>query len=422
MHLHRARLALVLLALLPGAAAGELRAGAAAVEIRAPAGVPLAGYGARGPGNHAAGSLAPVEARALVVEGAGGAPRVAIAVLDALIVVPDLREAVRAAVDDLALDALVLAATHTHSGPGGYLDDRVAGAMILGWYQPPARTALVEAAVQALRRAAASLRPARLATASARGEDLARNRRREGGPQDPAIPILAVDGDGGAVATLFALAAHPTVLSPANLRLSPDYPGAARRRVEAARGGVALFLAGPLGDQEPHLDGEPEWPEDVERQVQTAERLGEALGERVLRALAGARPAPPRVGAARRDWRLPPVDVRASCAWYAFAPVLHLVARRFLPSQTPLVALRLGDLRLLASPLELGVEVAAAIRARAGDEGPLLLAAHANDWLGYLLTPEDWDRGGYEPCLSYHGRDLAPRFVEEAAGVLGALP
>lgn len=422
MRVHRARLALVLLALVPGAASGELRAGAAAVEIRAPAGVPLAGYGARGPGNRCAGSLAPVEARALVVEGPGGAPRVAIAVLDALIVVPDLREALREAVAGLDLDALVLAATHTHAGPGGYLDDLAAEALILGWYQAPARTALVEAAAEALRRAAASLRPARLATATARGEDLARNRRREGGPQDPEIPILAVDGDGGAVATLFALAAHPTVLSPANDRLSPDYPGAARRRIEAGRGGVALFLAGPLGDQKPHLDGEPEWPEDVERQAETAERLGEALGERVLRALAGARPGPPRVAVARRDWTLPPVDVRASYAWYGLAPLLHVVARRFLPSRTPLVALRLGDLRLLASPLELGVEVAAAIRQRTRTDGPLLLAAHANDWLGYLLMPEDWDRGGYEPCLSYHGRDLAPRFIDEAAGVLGALP
>jgi hypothetical protein len=66
--------------------------------------------------------------------------------------------------------------------------------------------------------------------------------------------------------------------------------------------------------------------------------------------------------------------------------------------------------------------VAAAIRAGSLRPGPLLIAAHANDWLGYLLMPEDWDRGGYEPCLAYHGRDMAPGFIDAAAELLAELP
>ena len=400
-----------------------LRAGAAAVEIAAPADVPLAGYGARGPGNRAEGVLEPVSARALVLADPDGT-RLGVVVVDALLVTPDLRRAVAAGAADLELDALVVAATHTHAGPGAYKDDRVAELAILGWYRPESREALIEAALSALRRAADHMRPAGLAAGRAQAQDLARNRRHEGGPQDPLVPVLRVDGaDGAPVATLFALAAHPTVLSPANLRLSPDYPGAARRRVEARRGGVALFLAGPLGDQKPHFPGEPEWPEDIGRQVETARLLGEALGDRVLRAARGARLDPAaRVTAIHRTLALPPVDVRASCVGYVGAPLLHVVARRFLPETTPLVALRLGGLRLLASPFELGVEVAAAIRARSAHPGPLLVAAHANDWLGYLLMPEDWDRGGYEPCLAYHGRDLAPFFIDAAAQVIDELP
>jgi hypothetical protein len=417
---------MLVLAAFPGeAGGGGVRAGAAAAAIATPTGVPLAGYGARGPDNRSAGALAPVEARALVVEADGGDPRVAIVALDALIVLPALRDAIAARAADLGLDALVVAATHTHSGPGGYSDALVAQAAILGWHVPASFDALVAAADTALRRAAGALRPARLAAATADGAGLAANRRRAGGPGDPAVPVLRVDAaDGsGAIATLFALAAHPTVLSPANLYLSPDYPGPARARIEAARGGVALFLAGPLGDQKPHLDGEPEWPDDVARQAETARRLGETLAERVLNTDRGSAFDPAPVVAARRvDWALPPIDVRADCAWWLGAPLLHLVARDFLPERTPLVALRLGPLRLLASPFEVGVEVAAALRARAPAGPPLLVAAHANDWLGYLLQPEDWDRGGYEPCLAYHGRALAPRFVDEAARLLQTLP
>lgn len=414
------------LGLLAFAAAGraELRAGAAVVAIEAPADGPLAGYGARGPGNRAVGRRAPVEARALVLEEPGSA-RVGIVVLDALIVLPALREAVERGAADLDLDALVVAATHTHSGPGGYADSWLAGAVILGWYREESERALVDAAVGALRAAAHGLRPADLRAGEAAAPDLARNRRREDGPRDPRVPFLLVDAapgsGGGAIATLFAFAAHPTVLSPANLALSPDYPGAARTRIEAGRGGVALFLAGPLGDQKPWLAGEPEWPADVERQAETARRLGEALGERVLAARADARPGDALAWRARR-WPLPPVDVNAACAYYVGAPLLYLAAREFLPEETPIVALRLGPLRLLASPFELGVEVAAALRERAAAGGPLLVAAHADDWLGYLLMPEDYDRGGYEACLAYHGRDAAPRFVDAAAAVLAELP
>jgi hypothetical protein len=418
----------VLCALLSAAATAAaepatLRAGAAAVEIAAPAGVPLAGYGARGPGNRSEGVLEPVSARALVLADPDGA-RVAVVVVDALIVTPDLRRAVAAGAADLELDGLVVAATHTHAGPGAYKDDRVTELAILGWYRPESREALIEAALSALHRAADRMRPAGLAAGLAQAEDLARNRRHEGGPQDPRVPVLRVDGaDGAPIATLFALAAHPTVLSPSNLRMSPDYPGAARRRVEARRGGVALFLAGPLGDQKPHFPGEPRWPDDVARQVETARLLGEALGDRVLRAARGARLDPAaRVTAVQRTLPLPPVDVRASCVGYVGAPLLHVIARRFLPESTPLVALRLGELRLLASPFELGVEVAAAIRAGSLRPGPLLIAAHANDWLGYLLMPEDWDRGGYEPCLAYHGRDMAPGFIDAAVELLAELP
>lgn len=417
----RALLAWLALACAALPAHAQLRAGAAAAEIAVPDAVPLAGYGARGPGNRAAGVREAVSARALVVEGGPAPTRVGIVVLDALIVTPDLRETIAAANADLALDALVVAATHTHSGPGGYLDDRIAALAILGWYREASREALLHAASAALHDAAV-LQPARVAHATADGAALARNRRHVGGPQDPEVPVLRVDGaDGRTIATLFALAAHPTVLGPTNQRISPDYPGAARRRVERLRGGTALFLAGPLGDQKPHLDGEPEWPDDVERQAANARLLGEALGDRVAAAAADARPAARTdVRAARQVWRLPPIDVKASCAGYLGAPVLWLVARSFLPPTAPLDALRIGDLRILASPLELGVEVAADVR-RAAGPGPLLVAAHAGDWLGYLLSPADYDRGGYEPCLAYHGRDLAPLFVERSRAVLGAV-
>ena len=103
-----------------------LRAGAAVVKIATPEGAPLAGYGKRGPSNRHEGELAPVEARALVIAGAGGRPRVGLVALDVLIVSPALRQAIRERAAPLELDGLIVAATHTHSGPGGYVEARIA--------------------------------------------------------------------------------------------------------------------------------------------------------------------------------------------------------------------------------------------------------------------------------------------------------
>jgi single-strand selective monofunctional uracil DNA glycosylase len=419
-------LAALLLALVATPAVA-LRAGAAVAALELPAGVPLAGYGARGMRSRAEGVLAPVEARALVLEGAGGAPRVGLVALDVLVVWPRLREAVEARSADLRLDALVVAATHTHSGPGGYVDLWLAELAILGGYREDVARAVADAAGRALREAAAALGPARLGAAVGPAPELAFNRRpgrRASGPRDGELPVLRVDAAGGApLATLFAYAAHPVVLSAANRRLSPDYPGAARARVESRRGGLAIFLAGPLGDQNPALPGATLATDEVElplpEQLAALEAYGGVLGDRVAEIAGGVDTGDAALGFEAREWALPPVDVRIGCVGWVLGPLLHATARRSLSRSARIVALRLGPLDLLASPFELGVEVAAHLRER--HPGALLVAAHANDWLGYLLEPDDWARGGYETCLGFHGGELAPRFVDEAAAALAGL-
>jgi single-strand selective monofunctional uracil DNA glycosylase len=407
--------------------AAALRAGAAAAALELPAGVPLAGYGARGARNRSEGALAPIEARALVLEGRDGAPRVALVALDLLVVWPRLREAVEAGSADLGLDAIVVAASHTHSGPGGYVDLWLAELGILGGYREDVADAVAGAAVRALREAAAALAPARLGAAIGPAPPLAFNRRpgrRASGPSDPELPVLRVDAlDGAPLATVFAYAAHPVLLSAANRSLSPDYPGTARARVESRRGGLAIFLAGPLGDQNPTLPGatlatdDPDLP--LPAQLAGLAAYGAALGDRVAGIAGGIEPGDAALAFHVREWPLPPVDVRIGCVGYLLGPLLHATARRSLSRSAHVVALRLGPLDLLASPFELGVEVAASLRAR--HPRALLVAVHANDWLGYLLEPADWARGGYETCLSFHGGELAPRFVAEAAAALAGL-
>jgi hypothetical protein len=406
---------------LPPETGPELRAGAAAVALELPDAVPLAGYGARGPWNASRGQTAPVEARALVLEALPHGPRVGLLALDILIVTPELRAAAAGRAEALGIDALVVAATHTHTGPGGYVEGWLPELAAMGFHTPGVAAALSAGAGAALAQAVRGLAPAALGTAIASSSALSRNRRRADGPIDASIPVLRVDGEGGGtIATLFALAAHPTVLSPDDAALSPDYPGAARDAVEARRGGVAIFLAGPLGDQAPRLPSGERWPDAAAARLRDVQEIGGRLGELVAETAAAADPRGADVLAyAEVRFRLPPVTVRPVCGAFLLAPLLRAAARDALPREATLAALRAGPLLLLASPFELGVEVAAAIRERV--PGPVLVAAHAGDWLGYLLLPGDYDRGGYETCLSFHGRDAAPVLVEAAVEALGAL-
>jgi hypothetical protein len=159
---------------------------------------------------------------------------------------------------------------------------------------------------------------------------------------------------------------------------------------------------------------------DVAAQQRGARALGEQLGALVAEAAEVASPtedAP--VAFAEIPFEAPPIEVRAACVAWVFAPAFLMAAELTFPRESVLAAARLGGLRLLASPYELGVDVAARIRARVA--GPLMLAAHANDWLGYLFEPDDFASGGYETCLSFHGDQAAPPFVDAAARLLSAL-
>jgi len=57
--------------------------------------------------------------------------------------------------------------------------------------------------------------------------------------------VLAAVG-GAPVATLVNYACHATIMGPANRLITPDYPGAMKRVVEAAVGGRCVFEAGQI--------------------------------------------------------------------------------------------------------------------------------------------------------------------------------
>jgi neutral ceramidase len=395
------------------AEAGELRAGVGIARLPLPMNGPLGGYGGWRDRRAQAVLDAP-EARALVLEQDG--LRVGLVSIDIVIVRPSLRDGLREITEALELDHLVLAATHTHSGPGGYIPGRLPARITSGRFNTGMPRKLVQAALRALELAVLDLSPARAASGLAQ-LSLARNRRSSSGPHETELPLLRLEfADGRRPAVLFAYGAHPTVLSPKSHAYSADYVGAARTWLEE-RGWRAIFLPGPLGDQEPASELGPLWSRDLAQQHAQVTEIGGRLGQAVLQGLRGLTPVQAQdaeLAVVERWVDAPDPRLRRFCAIWWLAPFTKGSVRSFLSKRAPLHALRIGDARIVALPAEPASAVAQQIRERLAPARPVFVVAHADDWLGYVVSAERYRRGGYEACLSFHGPGLAAWLIEEA--------
>jgi len=366
---------------------GPLLAGAAVVPLRFSRPVPLAGF------PHysfaAQGERDRVAVRALVLREEG--LTIALVSAEILLVPGDLARALEREVSDLKLDRVVLAATHTHAGPGGYWDEPLGERFATGPFDRAVFELLVGRAALAVREAERALRPARLAVAFGSAPELAWGRG--GGAVDGHLVRARLSDPGGApIAEVVLFPAHATLLGPANRLISGDWPGALMR----AGAAPVLFFQGALGDQAPRMPpGEPPNPEAYAR----------AIGARIDALVEGAPDPSPALAAAACRIGLPSPDPGA------VPPFLRRVARNLLdpllPAEAELVALRLGPLTLLAVPGEPVAEVGRRFRALAGPGSEIL--SLAGDYLGYVETEERTARGAGETAHTYYGPELAGR-------------
>jgi hypothetical protein len=408
----RRGLALVLVVGLAGPASAEpLSVGFGSAPLPTPDGAGLAGYGGLRQ-RRAEGTLDVPDARAVVLD--QGGLRVALVAIDILISRPALRDRLLEEAERLAIDSVVFVATHTHSGPGGYIEGWAAARVTGAGFEAEAPDRLADAAVRALRAAVDDLGRARVGSALGRAE-LAENRREEDGPGEVSLPVIRVETGNGVQRALFAYAAHPIVLSPKSRAYSADYPGAARRWL-ASRGWESTFVPGPLGDQRPVSALGPLWPKTVEEQRAQAEEIGERLGEAVLSTLSKIEPrGSVRFDAVERWVDAPQSRLRRGCLVWWLSPISRGPLRSFLSPRVPFHAVRIGDAVLLAVPAEPTTRVGDRLRASVPEGSVPLVVSHANDWMGYVVEREQYGRGGYEACLSFFGDGLADWLVTEAA-------
>ena len=451
------------------AAPGQLRAGAAVVDITPALGVANGGVIARGgPVTHIHDGL---HARCLVLD--DGATRLAIAICDMRMLGGEVVARAKSLAGEatgLAPENILIAATHTHAAPA-----------MVGIHPEPRDRAYAEFVARriadGITRAGHHLAPAKVGWGFGSAPQHVHNRRwfmkpvaiaanpfgggsdevkmnpprgtdllKPAGPVDPQVSVLDVrHADGRPLAVLANYGLHYVGGYQAG-HVSADYFGLFADRVQGLLGAdrqhppfVAMMSNGTSGDVSINdfsakQERLPAWvkmqrvADDLAAEVV---KVTGDIGHHTTAPLAVAatelqlgvrRPDAKRLVWARRTLAYATDPKRLT------RPVIYaqetLALAKF-PAKVPvaLQAFRIGDLRIITVPCEMFAETGLALKQEAG-LGPLFIIELANGYRGYLPTPRQHEWGGYETWparSSYLEVQAAPKIRAALLGLLGKL-
>ena len=405
-------LAVSLLVGSPATAAGEVRAGVAREAFELPAHVPLAGYSRR-KGKPSASLHDPVDVRALVLE--DGETAAALVSCDLLIIDERLFETVRSRLTAQGLPPqliLVLAATHTHSGPGAY-GAKFLEKISMGHFDPEVFNALAQTITAAVTHAYVGRAPVRLAYGAAQTEGLVHNRVEPDGLIDPELIVVGWyrTGEQEPFAVLVNFAAHPTALGAWNMEVSADYPGVVRRQIERRfPGATCLFFAGAVGDQAPVKSGDG---------FGRAESVGLPLAQQAVALIEQARPETVAALHARQErLTLPPAQLRAGRLAFP-----RWLGKRLVDDDATLSVVEVGTAAFMGVPCDLAASLGASLKeaARAKRLNPVIIG-FASDYIGYCVPEALYEAKKYESSMAFNGPKAGELVVERLKQMVDRLP
>jgi neutral ceramidase len=420
------------------------RAGFGKACISPEAGVPLAGFAARQ--GVATGVHDDLFVRALALETEDA--NAALLSVDLLALPREFVERVRRQVNartGIDPNAILIACTHTHSGP----------VTISTFFNPdesvnPAyMDRIAEAMEQCVEAAWAARFTARIGVGSARIQGIGMNRRTpDFKPIDEELAVLRVDdAQGRTRVAAVQYSCHPTVLGPDNLLVTGDFPAATLARMESGlgEGAAAMFLNGTQGNisvghsSELSAIGVITPGRTFERAAEVGRQLGEAALEAVAATVTTERPdlavsthtvglpikkyptieqtaasvneaeqSLARLNSAQRD------ELRKAKSDLLYANINHYYAREtasFTDGRLPieLQAIRIADAMFVAVPAEVFVEIG--LRIKRMSHRKIFTVGVANGYIGYLPNRDAYTAGGYEVVSARVGENSEDELV-----------
>ncbi len=441
-----------------------LKVGMGRLDITPILGIGISGYYVP---RRAEGVLDPLEANALAV--GCGEDRLLLISVDncgtASTAVYDRCRARVSAATGVPAESVFISATHTHTGPYWEDSDDAATQGYTDWLE----ARLADAAKLALD----DMRPARMGWAVGRAPDVAfirRYRMKDGGIRtnpgvdnpdilepigevDDRVNVLRFEREGAADVVLVNFGNHPDVVG--GCRLSADWPGFMRRRVEKALDGCrCVFFNGAEGDVN-HVNVHPSEGfrndlahdfDDVDRGYGHARHIGNVVAGAVLQVydkvcwqdvnrlngrirlieVPSNLPKPEELETARkyaalhRAGRDAEIPFKAMELTTVVAEAERMLRLEHGPAsfKMPLSAAAIGDVALIGVPGEPFTGIGRALKEAPG-WALVLPCCLTNGCAGYFPMREAYDEGGYEARSSVFAAGVAEQIIREGLALLG---
>ena len=364
-------------------------------------------------GVHITGVLDWCEARAVWID--DGGEGVLIIGVDCVALDGGTVSLIREALSDIpGCQSVNVFATHTHAGPDTL---GLWGPVLQDGKNKSYMQALLAAACEAAREAAAQTHPAALRFGQVKTEHMLRDSRYPTVCDENLYQLRFTALDGGAGLRLLFYGAHAESLRGGNTRLSRDYPGRLCDGVGAATGDSALFLPGAIGGLIVTREFRDASIAPVENLTVTADRLVDyalSIDEDAETAVE------PGLELIRQPFVVPldnPVFFTYKALGILNNPSEPCKSATGLGVRTELTLMKLDGLTIALLPGEVFPELVSgeaygdanpegvnprplAEIAAANGLGQLLIVGLANDELGYIVPPSDFLLNETTPYLS----------------------
>lgn len=365
----------------------------------------------------------------------------------------DTRDSIRAReaaarLTGIPADHIIIAATHTHSGPA-----------MFGYFNPKEEayvSEITDKITRIVKKAVNGMLPAAVGCASGSETTISHYRRlladdghvvmnwepyppekiiRPLGEIDPEVGVLkvaAADDPGSVIGLLFNHAGHPNVMSGDNYLISADYPGLAVTLVEQANGGAAMFVNGMQGTMD--IDGlrDRDW-EGLERVAKALATAVSKTARKITTSTAGT------IRGASTRYKIPARKItKSELAWAekilsrtcgAFKPLVDGVGddyKAFLykqlhekreNAQVEQICFAIDDCAFLSSPGEVFTEIGMRIKAQSPFRHTYIMGV-ANGNIGYVPTRKAISEGSYEVDVRQLDASAEDIIVEKSLSLL----
>ncbi len=408
----------------PQATATPLKAGVARIDLTPPMELKatLGGYGDR-MSKPAVGVHDRIFAKCIVIS--DSTKRFALVTADVLAFPPGFKSAL---IESLAYAGwkscqIMLLPSHSHTSidMSALNPKNTLGIPQIGFFHKELYDLTISRLAQVITKASKDLVAISANTSTTQLQGWNRNRRQGDAAYDADLTVTRIDKiNGQPLAILVNWTAHPTFMGSNDMMFSGGWPGHLQRTIEAliGQGVTAMYYNGAQGDQSPvpRKDSGENW--------ERAEFYGRDLGIIVYREWQKIRPIPSlafsyhaeEIKLPKRTWH--PDFMETGGSEYGLSEeIKDKVIELMTPQKTVSGSLRLGSLLIVGIPGEITAQLGMSIKSQARQITGIqhvVIGGLANEWVSYILSAEEYRKGGYEASVSFYGETLGQVIVAGA--------